>query len=211
MTQSLLLHTADGLSLEAEETVPAPTPVGTVVLCHPHPQHGGTMQSIIISTLFGALPDAGFTALRFNYRGVGTSEGTYADGLGEQLDLQAAVDAAQLRFDNGAPLAIVGWSFGADVALAQADARAGAVVAIAPPLRDLSRFEARTHDPRPKLVVLAGSDEVIDNAVAERVAPTWPNTTVEVVPGASHYFIGRTQRVVDLVLAFLQTHASALM
>ena len=92
--QSLTLATSDGVSLEAERAVPDGTSRATVVLCHPHPQYGGTMRSIVIGALFDALPDAGFTVLRFNFRGVERSTGAHDEGRAELLDVQAAVDAA---------------------------------------------------------------------------------------------------------------------
>src|SRR5205085_9349154 len=86
------LHTADGLALEAEWSVPDDARAA-MVLCHPHAQYGGTMRSIVISALFDALPRAGVACLRFNFRGVGTSGGTHDHGDAERLDVAAAVAA----------------------------------------------------------------------------------------------------------------------
>lgn len=208
MTEPWRFRTDDGLTLEAEFSAPADGTQhrATAVLAHPHPLHGGTMQSIIISELFRVLPAAGVSCLRFNYRGVGNSEGTYGEGVGEQIDLRAAIDALLRATGSDLPLISVGWSFGADVTLTTADPRARAIIAITPPLRFAARFAHLAEDPRPKLVVLAGSDEVIDNAIPEAAMPTWPNTELCVVPGASHYFIGRTNRVCDAVIGFVDAH-----
>lgn len=205
MTAHWQLHTDDGLTLEAEwATPPAGVAVrAAAVLCHPHPQHGGSMRSIVISALFDALPQAGIACVRFNYRGVGASEGTYGEGIGEQRDARAAADAVEQIVGDAVPLFIIGWSFGGDVTLASADPRARALVAVAPPLRSPDRFAALAHDRRPKLIVLAANDEVIDNDVARQLAPTWPTTSIEEVIGASHYFVGRTDVLVGKVLAFL--------
>ena len=93
---STTLHTSDGLNLEAEWAKPE-TSHATVVLCHPHPQYGGTMRSIVISALFEALPAHGIACLRFNFRGVENSEGVYAEGRDEPNDVLAALAAARPR------------------------------------------------------------------------------------------------------------------
>jgi alpha/beta superfamily hydrolase len=130
------------------------------VLCHPHPQYGGTMRSIVTSALFEALPASGFDCLRFNFRGVEGSEGEYSSGVAEPLDVVAALDAAA-QAAPGLPIALVGWSFGADMALVVADERVTAWVAIAPPLRfrPSTDYSTVAHDARPKLLLLAAHDE----------------------------------------------------
>ena len=123
--QTLTLATSDGVILEAERATPAGASRASVVLCHPHPQYGGTMRSIVIGALFDALPADGFTVLRFNFRGVERSTGAHDDGEGELLDVQAAVDAAaDDRAPTDEPLVLAGWSFGADMTLATVDAAA---------------------------------------------------------------------------------------
>src|SRR5207244_2877172 len=97
-------------------------PRAAVVLCHPHPQYGGTMRSIVIGALFEALPLAGFTCVRFNFRGVERSGGSHDEGKGELLDVQAALDAASSVRVGDEALVLAGWSFGADMTLATHDA-----------------------------------------------------------------------------------------
>lgn len=198
----LLLPTRDGCTLEGELAEPeaAGATAAVVVLCHPHPQFGGSMRSIVTSALFDELPGRGFACVRFNFRGVGASTGSYSDGRDEPLDVLAAIDAAARP---GVPLVLAGWSFGADVALAVDDGRVGGWVAIAPPLRfgpEVARSADR--DARPKLLVLAAHDEFRDPGEVAATAGTWRNTRIEVVAGASHFFVGRTDRVVDLTAGF---------
>jgi alpha/beta superfamily hydrolase len=197
------LQTSDGLSLEAEWASPSDARA-IAVLCHPHPQYGGTMRSIVISALFEALPERGIACLRFNFRGVEGSEGSYAEGRDEPLDVAAALDAATVAAVDG-PLALIGWSFGADIALGIDDRRVAGWVGIAPPLRfrPEGAYDAVGRDPRPKLLVLAANDEF--RAPAEIVAATsaWKSTRIETVAGASHFFVGRTERVVTLVGDFV--------
>lgn len=206
MPESCTLTTADGLSLEGEyapaEGPPADAPRAGAVLCHPHPQYGGTMRSIVISALFAALPAQGIACVRFNFRGVEASEGTHSEGRDEPLDAVAAIDYLAARVPATAPVAAVGWSFGGDIALALDDARLAGWVAIAPPLRFHDGRDTAAGDPRPKLLVLAANDEFRDaGEVTEEVAG-WTNTRVEVVAGASHFFVGRTDRVVTAVGGF---------
>jgi pimeloyl-ACP methyl ester carboxylesterase len=99
-TNALRLLTNDGLSLEAEIRLPSNAPSapdtvsGAVVLAHPHPQQGGSMASLVTSELFRLLPTRGLGVLRFNFRGVGSSEGSYGEGRAERADIEAAIDAS---------------------------------------------------------------------------------------------------------------------
>jgi alpha/beta superfamily hydrolase len=198
------VHTSDGLTLEAEWSSPA-SPSVVAVLCHPHPQYGGTMRSIVISALFDALPTEGVACVRFNFRGVEASEGAYGEGRDEPKDVVGAIDAAA-GAAPGVPLAVVGWSFGADMALTIDDARVAGWVGIAPPLRFRASadYAAVGSDKRPKLLVLAAHDEFRAPAEIEADVAAWRNTSVEVVAGASHFFVGRTDRVVTATSKFVR-------
>jgi len=123
MPEPMRLTTADGVTLEAELALPGGSPRCGMVLCHPHPQYGGTMRSIVISALFDALPPRGVACLRFNFRGVEGSEGTHDFGNLERVDAETAVSALRERLSPGKPLILTGWSFGADMALSVGDAR----------------------------------------------------------------------------------------
>jgi alpha/beta superfamily hydrolase len=193
--RSIALHTSDGLTLEGEISPPdGDVPArAAVVLCHPHPQHGGTMRSIVISALFEALPRLGYGCLRFNFRGVEASAGHYAEGRDEPLDIVAAV-TAMAAGTPPEPIVLVAWSFGADMALQVIDPRVAGWVLIAPPLRFRTSFPA-AGDTRPKHLILAEHDEFRPPAEVEHEVAAWTNTTTAVVAGASHFFVGRTDRV----------------
>jgi len=196
----LVIRASDGPELEAELVLnDGAAPPAAIVLCHPHPQYGGTMRSLVISVLFAELSAAGLACLRFNFRGVGASTGSYADGVGERLDVVAAL-AAMANAVPAAPIALVGWSFGADVCLNVDDVRVAGWVLIAPPLRFQRPFVAAS-DPRPKHVVLAAHDEFRPAADVATEVAGWVASTVAVVPGASHFFVGRTDVVVTETLA----------
>jgi alpha/beta superfamily hydrolase len=201
--ESLVLATSDGVQLEAERARPGGASRASVVLCHPHPQYGGTMRSIVIGALFEALPAVGVTCLRFNFRGVERSTGEHDGGRGELLDVAAAVDHAASVRAGDEPLLLAGWSFGADMTLATHDSRLVGWVAIAPPLRFVGDFTEVAHDARPKLLVLGQHDEFRDPASVVEATEDWDATEIDVIPGASHFFVGRTDRVVDATRAFV--------
>jgi alpha/beta superfamily hydrolase len=158
------------------------------------------MRSIVIGALFDALPDAGFTVLRFNFRGVERSTGAHDEGRAELLDVRAAVDAAA----DDEPLVLTGWSFGADMTLATHDDRIAAWIGIAPPLRFRTDFDAVAQDARPKLLVLGQHDEFRAPESVVEATDDWNATELDVIAGASHFFVGRTDRVVDAVRAFVE-------
>ncbi len=173
-------RTDDGLTLEGEWTAPADARA-TAVLCHPHPQYGGTMRSLVVSALFEALPGAGVACLRFNFRGVEHSEGAYSEGADEPRDVVAALDTASAAATaagiTGA-LVLIGWSFGADMALGLVDPRISGWVGIAPPLRFRPEhaYGPVGADSRPKLLVLAAHDEYRAPSEIERATVAWTNT-----------------------------------
>lgn len=196
--EALTLTASDGVSLEAELARPdrgIETRAGMVV-CHPHPLQGGTMRSIVVSALFGALPAAGVACLRFNFRGVEASGGEHDFGNAERDDARAAIDALAATLPSGGPVVLAGWSFGADVTLSVPDDGLAAWYAIAAPLRFVQEGELVAKDPRPKLLALAERDEIRAPADVEAEVAGWTNTTVVVVPGASHFFVGKTDPLV---------------
>jgi alpha/beta superfamily hydrolase len=195
MPEPITLPVGDGVVLEGEIDGPDAAPRAAMVLCHPHPQFGGTMRSIVISELFRALPDRGVTCLRFNFRGVEGSTGTHEAGLGERADAAAAVSTLAAAVPDGTPLVLAGWSFGGDVALSVTDVRLSAWLAIAPPLH-FAETEPLERDPRPKLIVLAEHDEFRSPDDVAAILAAWEATTVEIVTGASHFFVGRTDAVI---------------
>jgi alpha/beta superfamily hydrolase len=217
--EAVTLTTADGLSLEAEVARPDaadPALRGAVVLAHPHPQQGGSMRSLVTSELFGALPGRGLAVLRFNFRGVGASEGSYGNGVDEHADVVAALDAlapeaAAARAAGGAgtagrvPLVLAGWSFGADVSLTVLDERLAGWYLIASPLRILpTEAFVAAHDPRPKRFSIPERDQFRSPDAVREMTADWANVEVNAVPGADHFLVGRTKVAVDHLDAFVE-------
>ena len=184
--------------LECAVDSPSGTPRGLALVCHPHPQHGGTMDNKVVQTLARAFTQLGWTALRFNFRGVGASAGRWAEGLGEIDDAMAVIDAHR---EAGQALLLAGFSFGGYVAsqavsrLAAAGAAAQRLVLVAPAA---SRFEM-VPVPADTLVIHGESDDVVPlAAVFDWAGPQ--SLPVTVIPGAGHFFHGQLPLLKSLVV-----------
>lgn len=167
------------------------------LVCHPHPQYGGTMHNHATYRLARAVRSAGGTTLRFNYRGVGRSAGSYDAGRGEGLDARAAL--AHLRsLDPGRPLLCCGFSFGAWVAVACSDEPGLIGLLLAGlPIRSADIDSVRLPErlratPLPAAVVQAEADEFASPAeIRELVAGSAGPRRVSPVAGATHLFDGQ--------------------
>jgi alpha/beta superfamily hydrolase len=159
------------------------------LVCHPHPLYGGTLHNKVVHRAATAVHRLGAAAVRFNFRGVGKSAGTFDQGAGELDDARAVLAWAAARYPH-ARLWMCGFSFGSWVAaqLAASNTAVERVVLIAPPVRT-HNFEALRSAHVPKLVVQGTADEVCPPAALEREYPSWsePKQLV-LVDGASHFF-----------------------
>jgi uncharacterized protein len=172
-------------------------PRGLALVCHPHPLHGGTMDNKVVQTLARAFVQLGWRAVRFNFRGVGTSQGVWDEGRGEVDDALAVVQALR---EPAQPLVVAGFSFGAYVA-SQVAARlqgpeaAQRVVLVGPAVQNFPVAPV----PQDSLVIHGESDEVVSlSSVLDWARPhTLP---VTVVPGTGHFFHGQLPLLKSLVL-----------
>lgn len=196
------IATADGETLEAQLARPDGPVRAAAVLCHPLPTHGGTMRSIVVGKWFKELPRTGIVCLRFNFRGVGQSTGHFDEGAGERRDAEAALRHLRRTVTPDVPLVMAGWSFGADVALSVTDPEIAGWVAVTPPRRWTGPGTAAA-DPRPKLVVFGDNDELVPSDAGVEDVSSWPATEVVVVPGADHFFVGRTDHVIEATERFV--------
>jgi len=164
-------------------------PAFAALVCHPHPLYGGTMHNKVVHRVAATLHELGGTTLRFNFRGVGASEGRYDEGRGELEDARAALGALRGRVP-GAPLVVAGFSFGARMAaeLAVGEPEVARLVLVAPPVQ-AGGFEGLRTSRVPKLVVQGTADEVCPPGLLEAEYPAWaePKQLVT-IEGASHFF-----------------------
>ncbi|HET7556609.1 MAG TPA: alpha/beta fold hydrolase [Rhodanobacteraceae bacterium] len=174
---------------------PSEARAGTVVICHPHPQHGGSLRNKVVTMLERSLRESGLDTVRFNFRGVGESEGEYDEGDGESGDLVAVAQWVR-RVHPGDALWLAGFSFGSYVALRTARSlAANALITVAPPVGRWD-FEGVAMPECPWLVVQGEDDEVVEpQAVFEWVETLDPQPTLVRMPETGHFF---HRRLMDL-------------
>jgi alpha/beta superfamily hydrolase len=180
-------------------------PRAVAVVAHPHPLFGGTMDNKVTTTLARACFDCGAATYRFNFRGVGKSEGTHDEGRGETADLVAVIQYAKTAHPN-LPLWLAGFSFGGAVALAASNhseiGAIGEMVLVAPAFERMSHWKnASSGDAAPAATLLIHGEK--DETVPLVDSFTWAMTreiAVCVVPGADHFFHSRLHIIRRLVL-----------
>jgi hypothetical protein len=202
--------TEDAVSLEGEVRMPDDEPVGSAVLCHPHPRHGGSKDHPILWALRNELAHRGFAVVGFNFRGVMGSGGTYGGGRIELRDARAAIGFAVER--GGPPAVVVGWSFGASVALREAldDDRVAALALVGIPLEasdvDLPPLpapgELRALARVPVLLVAGENDEYCPPDGLRALGGRLPASEVVVMAGTNHYFWRREKELAVVVGEF---------
>ncbi len=200
-TQKITLQGGAGL-IEALLDEPATAPRGTAVIAHPHPLFGGTMTNKVVQTLARAFVQSGWRTVRFNFRGVGASEGAYDEGRGEAADMLAVI--RQVAPEG--PLAVAGFSFGAFVTshvVAQLAPRSPEKVVLVGTAA--SRFSVAPIAPElhERTLVLHGEqdDTVVLSSVMDWARPQ--SLPVTVIPGVEHFFHGQLPLLKSLVLRHL--------
>lgn len=193
--------------LEAILMRPEGDPTAAAVVCHAHPRHGGMMHFKGVFRAARALQHRGLAALRFNFRGVGRSEGVHDDGRGEQDDVRAALDELERRFP-GLPLLLGGFSFGASMALRVGvkDARARALFALGLPIAMIPDVSFLDGCLKPRLFVQGELDEFGDRGrIEELVRRLAGPRSLVVVPGADHFFAGHLDALQQAVADWAAT------
>jgi alpha/beta superfamily hydrolase len=198
------LHAEGGIALQARWDAP-PDPGGpVVVLCHPHPLYGGTMDVPLLRTVAARLARSGCPVLRFNFRGVGASGGSWSGGEAEADDVGAAAAAAATAFPH-LPLALAGWSFGAVMAL-RWQARTGGTgpfAGIAPPVGSglAPPLPAPGGLPPARRLFLIGDRDQFTAVEQLSAYAAAAGASLLVLPGSDHFFYGREARVADALTA----------
>lgn len=192
MTQSAETQMISGPTGALEVLAEYPdAPCGTVaVLCHPHPLYGGSLSNKVVHTLAAGLRDLGIATVRFNFRGVGRSEGVYDEGRGEQDDLQAVLEWA--RRECPAKIHwLGGFSFGAYVALSVCDTDISQLITVAPPV-NLFTIQPEHPLPCPWLLIQGEADDIVPaSAVSQWLADNDLHPQSVFIPAAGHFFHGR--------------------
>jgi alpha/beta superfamily hydrolase len=212
--ESVTFATDDGVRLEGELRLPDGPPRGSVVLCHPHPRQGGSKDHPLLWAIRNDLASAhGLAVLAFNFRGVMGSSGTYGGGREELRDAVAAIGFARSRVPENLPTVLVGWSFGANVAVRTAidDRRVAAIALVGlplapgdltlPPLPDTT--DLRTLQ-RPVLLLAGANDEFAPSDALRDYAAQFPDATANVVEGTDHFFWRREREAAGIVGAFAE-------
>jgi alpha/beta superfamily hydrolase len=204
----LTISSFGGITLQAEMHSPS-EPRLAVVIAHPQPQFGGDMHNNVVSALFRCAPTLGVAALRFNFRGVGSSTGDHEGGPGERDDLRAALDHLAAEASS-LPLAITGYSFGAEVALTVDHPRSTGWFLVAPVFRMFPVDQiVASADERPKRLVIAEHDQYMPPVGARESTRGWRATSIEVAPMVDHFFDGGTQAVADAFGRFVDEVTAA--
>lgn len=173
-----------------------------VVVCHPHPLYGGNMHNKVVHTLARAFTERGGAALRFNYRGVGISAGSYDEGIGETQDTLAVLDWVTQRWP-GIPVYLAGFSFGGAMAIrAATQRRIERLVTVAPAIERLGTDPAVPDCPW--LLIQGTADELLDAAATARWVASLPRPPqLVMLDGVSHFFHGQLTRLKDVVAQWL--------
>lgn len=195
--------------LEAILKEPDDAPRGAAIVCHPHPLHGGTMHTKAVYRCAQALSEAGLVALRFNFRGVGSSTGSYDEGVGERDDLRTAMDWL-IEEHSHLPLVVGGFSFGSMVALTVGaeDDRVDALIGLGLPVEMDERYDYDflAESDKPVLVVQGENDEFGSGERVESVlSPLGSHVTLVRIPGTDHYFEGRQEELREAVRGYFES------
>jgi uncharacterized protein len=184
-------------ALDQASDAPNAAPRGLAVICHPHPQFGGTLDNKVVQSLARAFVQLGYTSVRFNFRGIGASEGAWDEGRGEIDDALAVVHAYRA---SGQALVLAGFSFGGYVASQAAKRLPGSeaaqrLVLVGPAVQNFTVAPV----PADTLVVHGEVDDVVPlSAVFDWARPQ--NLPITVLPGAGHFFHGQLAVLKQIVL-----------
>jgi alpha/beta superfamily hydrolase len=197
------------IQLEGTLHRPSGKDLPAAIICHPHPLYGGSMDVSVVVSIARTLAQRGVMAFRFNFRGVGRSEGKFGEGVAELDDVATAADLL-LRakgVDQG-KLHLIGYSFGAWVGLhhAEHDPRICGVVAIGLPMWQLEESFLSSYA-RPKLFIAGENDSVCPPDMLRRfVEGLPPPKEVRILSGADHFLIGREKEVAEAIADLIEEH-----
>lgn len=174
-----------------------------VVVTHPHPLYGGSMHNPVVETITQTFQQAGYTTLRFDFRGVGDSEGRYDNGTGEKRDVcQALACLEQIHIEK---ISLAGYSFGAwvNARIRPGDAWVAEMIMVSPPLAFMD-FGPIQEIANLKLVVTGSRDDIAPVHMIQERLPSWnPASRFEVIAGADHFFSGYGEILASTLAAYI--------
>jgi len=206
MKQARVSFPSGELFLEGILAIPEGAgPFPAVIVCHPHPLYGGSMDNNVVYSLFEALTQASLASLKFNFRGVGGSQGEFGQGIGEQEDVEAAISfISTVKGANSKRIGLAGYSAGAGFALPVGlnDVRIKAMAAVSPPL-SMFDFDFLKVCPKPKLLISGGRDNFTSADQFLEFCQNLPEPKeYESIEGADHFWWGYESRLATKVTAF---------
>jgi alpha/beta superfamily hydrolase len=179
------------------------------LILHPHPQYGGTMNNKVVYTLFHTFARLGFSTLRFNFRGVGRSQGTFNRGEGELSDAASALDWLQTYNPNARGCWIAGFSFGAWISMQLLMRRPeiSGFISVAPPA-NLFDFTFLAPCPASGLIVHGNNDDVVPQEAVQKLVDKLKHQKdvhiqFKVADGANHFFADQMEQLAEIVSDYL--------
>ena len=177
-----------------------------VVITHPHPLYGGTMNNPVVETIQKAFQQNGYATLRFNFRGVGGSQGSYDDGMGEKDDVRSAIAYAGSMQIKSVDLA--GYSFGAWVnagVAAENGASIASMLMVSPPVGFIE-FENENTLGCLKLVITGSRDDIAPPDRIRDLLPAWnPDAQFEIIDGCDHFYMGHLDKLQSILSQYLKS------
>jgi alpha/beta superfamily hydrolase len=206
MRKTKVSFSSGGLVLEGILAIPEGAgPFSAVIVCHPHPLYGGSMDNNVINSLSETLTQASLVAFKFNFRGVGGSQGEFDQGIGEQKDVESAISLiSTVEAVDSERIGLAGYSAGAGFAFPVGfnNDRIRALAAISPPL-SMFDFDFLKRCPKPKLLISGSRDDLIPIDQLLEFCQNLPEPKeCENVKGADHFWWGYESLLATKVTAF---------
>ena len=206
MRQSAVSFKTEGLTFEGVLAQPDDSsgPWPGVVICHPHPLHGGNMDNNVVLALALGLVEEGFVTLRFNFRGVGGSEGEHTKGEKEFEEVMGALDLIKAWPDTNGKTGLTGYSFGTSVILGHGElySEADAIVLVSPPFRAIEGTPLK-ESTVPVLITTGDRDKLVDSTQLDAELASFSQPPeFKLFDGVDHFWYGQESRLVPEVAKF---------